>query len=131
MATLVAGLTAIAVIMLVVWFFSVFMRNVSIVDLFWGPVIAVAGVAYWLPLALPSARANIVLVLVTLWAARLAAHLYRRNAGKPEDRRYADMRERNNPAFWFKSLYLVFGLQAVVAWVVSFPLYGAITGNGR
>jgi steroid 5-alpha reductase family enzyme len=29
-----------------------------------------------------------------------------------------------------KSLYLVFGLQAVLAWIISLPLLGAVLGDG-
>jgi len=123
-----AGLLAITIVMVVVWFFSVFLRNVSIIDLFWGPVIAIAGLTYWQSLAEPSMRAMLVLSLVVLWALRLGAYLLMRNSGKPEDRRYQAMRKRNDPAFWFKSLYLVFLLQALLAWIVSLPVYGAMQG---
>ena len=128
-SALVVGLVAITVTMIVLWFFSVFLRNVSIVDLFWGPVIALAGYFYFLPLTSPSPRASLVLILVTVWALRLGIYLFGRNRGKREDRRYAAMRKRNDPAFWFKSLYLVFLLQAFLAWVVSFPVYGAMQGD--
>ena len=35
------------------------------------------------------------------------------------------MRARHEPRFAFKSLYLVFWLQALLAWIVSLPLLGA------
>jgi steroid 5-alpha reductase family enzyme len=127
----VEGLVAIGAVMILLWFFSVFLRNVSIIDLFWGPVIAIAGLAYWLGLDEPGMRANIVLGLAWVWALRLGIYLFSRNAGKPEDRRYVDMRRRNDPAFWLKSLYLVFALQAVLAWIVSAPLYGAMHGSSE
>jgi steroid 5-alpha reductase family enzyme len=68
------------------------------------------------------------LVLVALWAARLTVYIARRNRGAPEDRRYASMRAAHGPGFWWKSLYLVFGLQAILAWVISLPLLAAILG---
>lgn len=123
------GLIAIVAIMVVLWFFSVFLRNVSIIDLFWGPVIAVAAVAYWMPLSQPSLRATLLLLIVFIWALRLGVYLFARNAGKPEDRRYADMRRRYDPGFWFKSLFIVFALQAVLAWVVSLVVYGGMQSN--
>lgn len=126
---MLAGLAAITATMVVLWFFSVFLRNVSIVDIFWGPVIGLAGCVYWLPLPDPSVRAQLMLVLVVAWALRLGLYLFFRNKGKREDRRYAAMRERNDPAFWLKSLYLVFLLQAFLAWVVSLPVYGAMQGD--
>ncbi len=74
-------------------------------------------------------RAQLVLVLVTVWGLRLAIYLGRRNFGHEEDRRYQKIRRRNEPGFAWKSLYLVFGLQAVLAWVISLPLLGAIAGD--
>jgi steroid 5-alpha reductase family enzyme len=73
-----------------------------------------------------------VLTLVTLWGVRLAVHLGVRTFGHEEDRRYQAARRRNDPGFAWKSVYLVFGLQAVLAWVISLPLLGAIaTGEAR
>jgi len=123
---LLAGLQLVALLMLLVWLLSVFLDNVSIIDLFWGPAVAVAGTVYWVWADAPGARGTLILVLVWLWALRLGIYLTSRNAAKPEDRRYADMRSRHDPGFWFKSLYLVFALQAVLAWVISLPLLGAI-----
>ena len=39
------------------------------------------------------------------------------------------IRARNEPGFEWKSLYLVFGLQAVLAWDISAPLAGRSTGE--
>jgi steroid 5-alpha reductase family enzyme len=64
--------------------------------------------------------------LVSVWAVRLSAYLTRRNWGEPEDRRYQEIRRRNEPGFGLKSLYLIFGLQGVLAWVISFPLLGSV-----
>jgi steroid 5-alpha reductase family enzyme len=60
---------------------------------------------------------------------RLAFHLAHRNAGQGEDRRYRDLRERHGPGFAVKSLYLVFWLQALLAWVISLPLLGAFAST--
>jgi steroid 5-alpha reductase family enzyme len=124
--SLFAGLQAIVLLMLLLWLVSVYLQNVSIIDLFWGPAIATGATAYWLSAADPGARATLVLVFAWLWALRLGIYLTGRNFGKPEDRRYADMRRRHDPGFWLKSLLLVFALQAVLAWIVGLPLFGAI-----
>ncbi|NJS15625.1 MAG: hypothetical protein HC788_14795 [Sphingopyxis sp.] len=39
------------------------------------------------------------------------------------------IRARNEPGFAWKSLYLVFGLQAVLAWLVAAPLAAAVAGQ--
>lgn len=49
--------------------------------------------------------------------------------GQGEDRRYQQMRERNQPHFGLKSLCLVFGLQALLAWIVTAPLLGGMAGT--
>jgi steroid 5-alpha reductase family enzyme len=77
------------------------------------------------PAATP--RALLVLLLVGIWSLRLAAHLAVRNWNAPEDHRYQEIRARNQPGFTWKSLYLVFGLQAVLAFIVSLPLYTAMS----
>ncbi len=116
------GLGAALALGTVTWAVSVAKRDVSIVDSLWGPLIwaaAAAGLA-----ALPAAgpRAGWLLAAVALWAVRLSAHIMWRNRGEPEDRRYQAIRARNEPRFWLKSLYLVFGLQAVLACVVAAPV---------
>jgi steroid 5-alpha reductase family enzyme len=47
----------------------------------------------------------------------------RRNHGKPEDPRYAAMRQRRGEAFWWQSLLVVFWLQALILWIVGWPLW--------
>lgn len=108
------------------WAVSVARADVSIVDSLWGPMIALAPWIYLLVASQPGPRALPVLLLASLWAARLAVHITRRNHGQGEDRRYQAMRARNEPHFAFKSLYLVFGLQAALAWIVALPLMAAL-----
>jgi steroid 5-alpha reductase family enzyme len=62
---------------------------------------------------------------VSVWALRLSVYITWRNWGHGEDPRYEAIRARNEPNFSFKSLYLVFGLQAVLAWIISLPTLGA------
>jgi len=67
-----------------------------------------------------------VLLLVGGWALRLSVYLAARNWNAPEDHRYRAIRERNEPGFAWKSIYLVFGLQALLAWLISAPLAASI-----
>ena len=64
-------------------------------------------------------------------ALRLAGYITWRNWGEGEDYRYRQIRQRNQPGFEFKSLYLVFGLQGVLAWIISIPLLVAILHPGE
>jgi steroid 5-alpha reductase family enzyme len=123
---LITALAAVLVLTFVLWLISIPLKNVAIIDLFWGPAVALPGVVYWFLAAAPGPRADLIAVLAVLWAARLGIYLFARNSGKPEDRRYQAMREKHDPGFRFKSLYIVFWLQAVLAWVIGLPLYGAV-----
>ena len=71
-------------------------------------------------------RARLTLALVALWAIRLAAHMYVRNQAQGEDFRYEMLRSRYGRTWWWFSYFRVFLLQAVLAWIVSIPLYFAI-----
>jgi len=88
-----------------------------------------AGVIYALGSDPRAPRLSLVLWLLALWALRLAFYLTARNAGQGELRRYRQMRERHDPGFPVKSLYLVFWLQALFAWVISLPLLGAFAST--
>lgn len=113
----------------ITWMISLPLRNVAIVDALWSLMFFMAGVVYALNSDPRAPRLALVLWLLALWAARLALYITRRNAGKGEDRRYQEIRERNQPGFAVKSLYLVFWLQALLAWVISLPVLGAFASN--
>jgi steroid 5-alpha reductase family enzyme len=111
------------------WMVSVQLKNVTIVDSLWSLLFVLGAFAYARVIGVPGPRVTLVLALVTIWGLRLAGYLSWRNLGHEEDRRYAAIRRRNEPNFALKSLYLVFGLQAVLAWLISLPLLGAVGGS--
>jgi steroid 5-alpha reductase family enzyme len=88
-----------------------------------------AAVVYAASNAAPGPRAWLVVALVSVWGLRLAGYLAWRNRGHTEDRRYQAIRARNGPNFALKSLWLIFGFQAMLAWVISLPLAGAVAGD--
>ena len=96
---------------------------VAVVSLLAAPAFAYA-LAGTAPL---DVRSVLMLVLLAAWGLRLALYISLRNRGHGEDRRYRAMRDRHGPHFGLKSLYLVFGLQAVLAWVAGWPLLAALT----
>jgi steroid 5-alpha reductase family enzyme len=120
------ALAAVLLAAFATWLVSLARRDVSIVDSLWGPMIALAPWAYLAATTQPGPRATLVLALASAWALRLALHITWRNRGHGEDRRYQAIRARNEPHFAYKSLYLVFGLQAVLAWIVALPLMAAL-----
>ena len=125
----IAGLALIALLALLTWFASLARHDASLVDRTWAVFIAGAAVVYALMLPATSTRSLWVLGLAIAWAVRLAVFITRRNWGHGEDRRYRDIRARNQPNFGFKSLYLVFGLQTLLAWAVSTPLLVGLAGS--
>jgi steroid 5-alpha reductase family enzyme len=110
---------------LLTWVISVFRRNVAIVDSLWSLLFLAGAVTYAAHGVMTAPRAVLVLALVGLWALRLSGYITWRNSGHGEDRRYAAIRARNEPHFALKSIYLVFALQAGLAWLISLPLLAA------
>jgi steroid 5-alpha reductase family enzyme len=119
---LIATFAVITGCMLVLWAVSLPLGDVSIVDIFWGPGFAITAWTSHVIGGLNTTRAWLVCVLVSLWAVRLAVHLARRNLGRGEDYRYRAMRDRHRARFPLVSLGTVFVLQAVLMWIVSWPL---------
>jgi len=123
------GLAIAVTLALCAWLLSVRLRDVSIADSLWPAFFVLMTLGYVLGTGNPGDRALLVLFLVTLWGVRLGAYITRRNHGQPEDRRYRAMRAAHDPGFWWKSLYLVFGLQGTLAWVISLPLLAVALGT--
>lgn len=117
----VAGL--VAAYFLAIWALGLALGRASIVDVAWGPGFALVA---WASLALSSTtdpRMWIAAALVSVWALRLALHLgWRQWQEDGEDRRYAAMRANHPNDFAFWSLYMVFGLQAAMLFLISLPL---------
>lgn len=120
-----AGLAAGLALAVATWAVSVRKHDVSIVDSVWGFLVVVPAAVAAAVLPQTGPRTALVLMLGSLWALRLGMHIAWRHRGQPEDRRYQAIRERNQPNFEWKSLYLVFGLQAVLGSIVALPLIGA------
>jgi len=109
------------------WLLSIVKKDVSFVDSLWSLFFLLAALVFaYLSLPL-SAKGQLVLALVAVWSLRLSIYISARNWGQPEDYRYRTIRAKNEPGFAFKSLYIVFGLQGVLAWLVAMPLLPAIS----
>ncbi|MCB1773496.1 MAG: DUF1295 domain-containing protein [Gammaproteobacteria bacterium] len=106
------------------WAYAARRENVNIVDSLWSLFFLVSAVVYLAAGGAVMPSSLLLFVLVAAWSLRLSLHLAWRNAGKPEDRRYAAMRDAS-PGFNRRSLVTVFGLQAVLAWLISLPLAAA------
>lgn len=107
------------------WVISLFRKKVSHVDTMWSLFFLLAGLTTAYLTQPLSSRASIVLILLGVWSVRLAGYITWRNKGH-EDARYEVIRQNNQPYFSFKSLYIVFGFQAVLAWIISIVLFANV-----
>ena len=123
---MLAGLAAVVALFTALWLVSLLVRNSSIVDMWWGPGILLIGVTYAVTSNSAGDRDSVVVGLLALWAVRLAWHIGARNIGHGEDFRYAKWRRERGASWWWFSYFKVFILQAVIAWIISMPLYFAI-----
>ena len=127
-AQMLTGYSLILGVCLIAWTYSFVKTNVNIVDSLWSLMFLTLALVYTL-MSDTGSRSALILLLVSVWAIRLAVHLTHRNWNKPEDHRYATIRANNEPNFKFKSLYIVFGLQATLALIISTPLQLAINNT--
>ena len=119
-------------IAIVLWIASRIKKDVGIVDSFWSLMILAAGLCFLLFSGQEiDDRQGLVLLLLTVWALRLAVHITWRNWGQQEDNRYQTIRKNNQPNFEFKSLYIVFLLQAFLAVIVALPLMSVFNSNSE
>lgn len=113
----------------IVWLVSLRKQDVSIVDSLWSVLFVVSASYYLWVMDELSTRAQIVYVLVVIWGVRLSSYITLRHLGQPEDKRYQRIRANNQPGFAFKSMYLIFMLQAGLAWIISLPLFYAMSSS--
>jgi steroid 5-alpha reductase family enzyme len=119
-------LVLILIMMSFIWIVSVFLKNVSIVDIFWGFGFVVAATFYFLKSGGNESRKILILSLSVIWGLRLTLYLAWRNYGKGEDYRYREFRKKYGEArYWWISYFQTFLLQGVLMWLISAPLLGA------
>ncbi len=114
--------------MVALWLVSLKLRDVSIVDPYWGTGFVLVS---WLAFALSqttSTRMLLLCSLVTIWGLRLSAYLLWRKMHHGEDHRYVSMREHHGKRFWWVSLVTVFLLQGLILWLISLPVL--LSANG-
>jgi steroid 5-alpha reductase family enzyme len=116
------GAAAVGGAAVLLWLLSIPLRNVAIVDVFWGPAFLLASVVYRLQGPAAEPRQLLLLALVGIWSLRLGGYILLRARGKAEDYRYAAMRAGHGPRFWWVSLFTVFLLQATLVTLIALPL---------
>jgi steroid 5-alpha reductase family enzyme len=111
------------------WAYSVFTRDASIVDRFWGVGFVIVAVALWTTSREFSWGGALVTTCVMIWGLRLSLHIHTRNRGHGEDYRYAAMRQEHGDKFWWYSFFSVFLLQAILIVLVASPVIWLRNGD--
>jgi steroid 5-alpha reductase family enzyme len=119
---LISNLAILLTIMTLLWAVSLWLRDASIVDPFWGVGFVILAWISIFRIESPAPRVMLIAIMTTLWGIRLASFLLFRNRGHGEDKRYAAMRAKHGPRFAWISLFTVFWLQAVILWFVAMPI---------
>jgi steroid 5-alpha reductase family enzyme len=130
----VQALIVIMIMMTSLWVISVFIKNVSIVDLFWGLGFVITGWFYYFHTEGFEPRKLVLMIMVSIWGLRLSGYLTWRNTGRGEDFRYQQFRKNyGEKRYWWISFFQTFLLQGALMWLISVPLLGAQyhTGNNH
>ena len=114
-------------LMTLLWLVSIRLKNVSIVDPFWGFGFVLVSTYYYTASPVSASRPRLVLLLVAIWGLRLWLHLLIRNWNKGEDYRYVQFRkDYGESRYWWFSFFQVFLLQGFLMWIISAPLLAAM-----
>ena len=121
------GFLVIMIQMTLLWLISVRLKNVSIVDPFWGFGFVLVAAFYFMQNQGHEFRSKLVFGLVIIWGLRLFIHLLTRNWNKGEDYRYVQFRkDYGEKRYWWFSFFQVFLLQGILLWIISAPLLAAM-----
>ena len=103
------------------WVLSLFLKNVTHVDSMWA-LFPPLGSLICIQTPPLNIMQSLFFCLIFLWSLRLFIYLTKRNWGKQEDSRYQVIRKNNEPFFKYKSLYIIFWLQALMASVLMLSI---------
>ena len=106
---------------LLLWAYSLRVRDVSFIDAFWAFGMVLLAWSSWLMTIDPTDRADLLVALVTLWGLRLTIHLFSRWRTQGEDPRYkkimANVMEKKGWSWSKTSLLSVFLTQAPLLFI--------------
>jgi steroid 5-alpha reductase family enzyme len=125
LTVLAINLAVSAVAFLALWLVSLRIKDVSVIDAWWGPSMALLA---WSTLLQhpPTPHGLLLTGLCTLWAARLGGYLFWRWRKHGADRRYVSMiahaEKHRGWSFAKTALMLVFSLQFALSFFVALPV---------
>ena len=118
----------VAVLMLATFVYAMRTRVHAIMDTVW-PLgfVLIALVSFGLSAGSGDpGRRMLVLLLTAVWGLRLGAHIFSRNRGQGEDKRYASLLRRNRGSLAAFVLRYIYWAQGRVMWLVSLPVQVAM-----
>jgi steroid 5-alpha reductase family enzyme len=106
-----------------IWFFiAQALQRHDIADILWGTGFIVTAVTAVILSESITLRGYLVLLLVVLWGARLTMHIYMRNKGKPEDRRYRKWKQEWGRHAVIRAYVQLFLFQGLLMVIISLPV---------
>ena len=121
------GALVILGMMVALWLLSIYLKDASIVDIFWGTgFVITAWIYFYLTPDGFLTRKLLVASLATLWGLRLSIYILVRNWGQGEDFRYKRWRHESGKNWWWVSFYQVFALQGLPARLVWLDYVGLL-----
>lgn len=116
--------------MLLWWLVALVKKRADIADIAWGGGFVLVA---WSSLILGQVTAYglILNVLVTIWALRLAFHIYYRNRRGEEDFRYQALKRNWGLNVNLRLLFDVFFLQGCILYIVALPIMWIHTHSGE
>ena len=113
------------ILVTILWIWSVYLKDVSIVDIFWGLGFVILNIFYVFNSGDLNSRKILLLILVSVWGLRLSIYLAYRNIGKGEDFRYQEFRRKFGPKrYWWFSYFQAFLLQGALMILISSTFLG-------
>lgn len=124
---LTLGLTLFA--FAVIWGINLRIEDASIVDFYWAPGFVVIALAGLFLQSTASFHQMVLVAALILWASQLTLYMVARHKRRgEEDARYKVWRKAGGDNYWWRSLYKVFLLQAVILWFLATPVHAVFGG---
>jgi steroid 5-alpha reductase family enzyme len=128
--TILVYLGTIYGLLTLVFFLALLKQDNSIMDIAYGATFALTALVLLVTHNEYTVLSVSVVGAITLWAIRLSGRIYRKNAGTPEDARYAAWRKewmnRGRSYFILRSYFQIYILQGTVIAVVGLPALLAV-----
>lgn len=123
---LITNFAIIIVAVMILWLYSIRIRDVSFIDAFWAFGMVMLAVSSYFQTEGDPARKWLLTGLCLLWGLRLASHLFTRWRAHGEDPRYKKIlghaMEKNRWSFGKAALIMVFAMQGPMLFIVCLPV---------